>query len=269
LAALPRTIVTLTTDFGLADNYAGVMKGVILGINPDAHIVDITHDIRPYDVLEGALAIAQAYGYFPQRSIHVVVVDPGVGTARRPLMVSADNHHFIVPDNGVLSLVLARAGDATVRHITSTHYFLDPVSQTFHGRDVFAPCAGWLSRLVEPEKFGDIVTDCMKFTLPQPKKVGDKLLKGVVLRVDRFGTLMSNITPADAPELFTDTPPPFKIVVGKTEVTKLRAAYGDGQPGEVFGIVGSSGYLEIAANRASASQATGAVKGADVGVVLG
>jgi S-adenosyl-L-methionine hydrolase (adenosine-forming) len=122
---------------------------------------------------------------------------------------------------------------------------------------------------VAPEKFGDIVTDCVKFTLPQPKKVGDKLLKGVVLRVDRFGTLMTNITPADAPDLFTAVPLPFKIMVGKVEVTKMRAAYGDGQAGEVFGIVGSSGYLEIAANRASASQATGAVKGAEVGVVLG
>jgi S-adenosylmethionine hydrolase len=269
LAALPRTIVTLTSDFGLADNYAGVMKGVILGVNPEANIIDISHDIRPYDLLEGALAIAQAYGYFPQRSIHVVVVDPGVGSARRPLMVSADNHHFIAPDNGVLSLVLARAEDATIRHITSTHYFLEPVSQTFHGRDVFAPCAGWLSRQVEPEKFGDIVTDCVRFSLPQPKKIGEKLLKGVVLRVDRFGSLLTNITPADAPELFTATPPPFKIVVGKAEVIKFRAAYAEGQPGEVFGILGSSGYLEIAANRASASQATGAAKGAEVGVVFG
>jgi len=262
-------IVTLTTDFGLADNYAGVIKGVILTINPQAVLVDISHDIRPYDLLEGALAIAQAYRYFPPRTIHVVVVDPGVGSARRPLLTLADNHYFVAPDNGVLSLIFARAEDLLVRHITASHYFLEPVSQTFHGRDVFAPCAAWLSREVEAEKFGDPITDFVRFAFPPPKKVNERLLKGVVLRVDRFGSLMTNVTPADAPELFVENPPPFKIIVGKAEVTRLNTYYSESAPGEVFAILGSSGYLEISAYRASAAQALAAAKGAEVGVVFG
>ena len=265
---LARSIVTLTTDFGNADHYVGVLKGVILSINPEAHIVDICHDLRPYDVLDGAFAITQAYRYFPPRTVHLVVVDPGVGSSRRPILVSAGNHSFVAPDNGVLSLLYAREEAAIVRHITASHYFLEPVSQTFHARDVFAPIAAWLSRQVEPEKFGDLIEDFIRFQPPQPKKVNDRLLKGIVLRVDRFGTLTTNLTPADLPQLFTDTPPPFKIVIGKTEVTKLVTSYAHEAPGEVFAILGSSGYLEIAVNRASAAAAVGVGKGAEVGVVL-
>jgi S-adenosyl-L-methionine hydrolase (adenosine-forming) len=263
-----RSIVTLTTDFGLSDHYVGVMKGVILNTNPEVDLIDICHEVRPYDLLDGAFAIAHAYRYFPPRTIHMVIVDPGVGSARRPLLVSADNHYFIAPDNGVLSLVYARAEDLTVRHITSSHYFLEPVSQTFHGRDIFAPCAGWLSRHVEPEKFGDPIADFIRFTAPQPKKVNDRLLKGVVLRVDRYGSLMTNLTPADVPELFTENPPAFKIIVGKSEVTRIKGNYSQGAPGEVFAILGSSGYLEISANRGSAAQTLAVGKGAEVGVVL-
>ena len=269
MTGLARSIVTLTTDFGHADYYAGVIKGVILNINQEVDLVDICHDIRAYDVLEGALAIAQSYRYFPVRSIHVVVVDPGVGSARRPLLASAGGHYFIAPDNGVLSLIFAREEDPVIRHITASHYFLEPLSQTFHGRDVFAPVAGWLSRHVEVEKFGDPISDYARIAIPQPKRINEMLLKGVVLRVDRFGTLMTNITPADLPELFTETPPPFKIAVGKSEVTQLKSAYAQGAPGEVIAILGSSGYLEIATNRGSAAQALGVGKGAEVGVVLG
>ncbi|MBI2818249.1 MAG: SAM-dependent chlorinase/fluorinase [Acidobacteria bacterium] len=265
---MPRSIVTLTSDFGLTDAYAGVMKGVILSINPEVDVVDITHDVRPYDLLEGALAISQTYRYFPPRTIHMVIVDPGVGSARRPLLVSAANQYFIAPDNGVLSLVYAREEDVTVRHITAAHYFLEPVSHTFHGRDIFAPTAGWLSRHVETEKFGDIVTDHVRFTFPQPKKVNERLLKGVVLRVDRFGNLMTNVTPADVPQLFGENPPAFKVIVGKTEITRMFTAYSQGAPGEVFAILGSSGYLEIVSYRASAAQTLTVGKGAEVGVVF-
>ena len=261
--------MTLTTDFGLSDYYAGVMKGVILNVNPAVNVVDICHDIRAYDVLEGAFAIAQSYRYFPPNTIHVVVVDPGVGSARRPLLVSADRYYFIAPDNGVLSLIFAREEGVVVRHITASHFFLEPVSHTFHGRDIFAPVAGWLSRGIEAERFGEPIADFVRFTLPQAKRVNERLLKGVVVRVDRFGTLMTNLTPADLPELFTDNLPPFRFMVGKTEVTHLRQAYSQGAPGEVFVILGSSGYVEIAANRGSAAQTLGVGKGAEVGVVFG
>lgn len=265
---MARSIVTLTTDFGSSDHYVGVMKGVILNINPEAQIVDICHDISAYDVLEGAFAIAQAYRYFPPRTIHLVVVDPGVGTARRPLLVAADKYYFVAPDNGVLSLVYDREENALVRHITSTHYFLEPVSQTFHGRDVFAPIAGWLSRLVDSDKFGDPITDFVRFHVPPPKRVNERLLKGMVLRVDRFGTLVTNLTPEDLPQLFAENPPDFKIIIGKTEIARLKTTYAQGAPGEVFAILGSSGYLEISANRGSAAATLDVSKGAEVGVVL-
>src|SRR5689334_15374276 len=140
------------------------MKGVILNVNPEADIVDITHDIRAYDVLEAAYAVAQAYKYFPSRTVHLVVVDPGVGTTRRPLLVSAGTHQFVCPDNGVLSVVYANETEGlTVRAVDATHYYLEPVSNTFHGRDVFAPVAGWLSRRVEVEKFGEPITDYVRY----------------------------------------------------------------------------------------------------------
>jgi len=265
---LARAIVTLTTDFGSADPFVGILKGVILGINPEAEVVDLCHDIRPYDIMEAAYVIAQAYRYFPPRTIHIVLVDPGVGTARRPLLVSADRYIFVAPDNGVLSLIYAREQALYVRHITTSHYFLEPVSNTCHGRDIFAPVAGWLSRRVETEKFGDLITDYTRFAAPEPKRANGHLLKGVVVRVDRFGTLMTNLTPADLPELFRENPAPFKMVVGKAEITQLKTAYADGAQGEVFAILGSSGYLEIAANRASASQTLGVGRGAEVGVIL-
>ena len=266
---LARSIVTLTTDFGSSDYYVGVMKGVILNVNPEAEIVDICHDIRAYDVLEGAFAIAQAYSYFPPWTIHLVLVDPGVGSTRRPILVSTDRHLFIAPDNGVLSLVYAREENLTVRHIDASHYFLEPVSPTFHGRDIFSPVAGWLSRRVDADKFGEPITDFVQFSPPQPKRVNERLLKGVVIRVDRFGTLTTNLTPDDVPQLFTENPLPFKIIIGKSEVSKFQQTYAQGVPGEIFALLGSAGYLEIAANRASAADALGVGKGAEVGVVIG
>ncbi len=265
---MSRPLVTLTSDFGLLDHFVGTMKGVILGLNPDAMIVDICHDVRSYDILDGAFTIAQAYRHFPPRTIHLVVVDPGVGTQRRPILVRTDRHTFVCPDNGVLSLVMARE-EHSVRHVTAEHYFLNPVSGTFHGRDVFAPVAGWLSRGVEIEKFGDPVTDYIRFNAPKPKILNDRLVKGVVLKVDKFGNVITNFTPDDLPLLFKPDPPPFKIVAGKSEITKLNLAYASGAPGDLFAVVGSSGYLELATNRGAAARILGVDKGADVGVVFG
>ena len=140
-----RPTITLTTDFGTNDHYVGAMKGVILDITPDAQIVDISHAVQAFDVLDGALAISQAYSYFPNGTVHVVVVDPGVGTVRRPILASSDGYHFVAPDNGVLSMVYAKEERIHVRHVTSDHYFRTPVSQTFHARDIFAPVAAYLA----------------------------------------------------------------------------------------------------------------------------
>jgi S-adenosyl-L-methionine hydrolase (adenosine-forming) len=264
-----RPIVTLTTDFGLNDHFVGAMKGVILEIVPEAAIVDISHAVQAFDVLDGAIAISQAYSYFPTGTVHVVVVDPGVGTTRRPIIASSDGYHFVAPDNGVLSMIYAKEERIHVRHVTSDHYFRQPISHTFHGRDIFAPVAAYLAKQVDSHKFGDEIEDYVKFAAPRPKPAGENRIRAVVLKVDRFGNLITNVTPQDVPALFSEKPGAFKIVVGNKEVTEIRTSYAEGAAGQVFGILGSMGYLEIAANRAPANQITGANKGSEVSIVMG
>lgn len=262
-------IITLTTDFGLNDHFVGAMKGVLLETAPEAQIVDISHAVQPFDILDGALTISQAYSYFPSGTVHMVVVDPGVGTARRPIVVAGDRHMFVAPDNGVLSLVYAREERISVRHVTAEHYFLQPRSNTFHGRDIFSPVAAYLAKGIDPERLGEEISDYVRFAAPRPKPVDERTLRGVVLKVDRFGNLVTNITPTDLPKLFQAAPPPFKIAVGsKGQATRMCANYADGGPGEVFAILGSMGFLEIASNRGSASQMLGAGKGSEVNVVI-
>ena len=263
-----RPIITLTTDFGTNDHFVGAVKGVILDIVPEAAIVDISHAVQAFDVLDGAIAISQTYSLFPTGTVHMVVVDPGVGTTRRPIIASSDGYHFVAPDNGVLSMVYAKEERIHVRHVTSDHYFRQPVSNTFHARDVFAPVAAYLAKMVDSHKFGEEIQDYVKFAAPKPKSAGENKLRAVVLKVDRFGNLITNITPDDAPALFSGKTA-FKLVVGSKEITEIRTAYAEGAPGEVFAILGSMGYLEISANRAPAAQITGAGKGAEVNVQFG
>lgn len=262
-------IVTLTTDFGLTEHYVGAMKGVISSINPQARIVDITNGVQSFDVLDGAIAISQSYHYFPPYTVHLVVVDPGVGGPRRPILAIAGQHYFVGPDNGVLSLVYEREERLSVRHITSDHYFRQPVSTTFHGRDVFAPVASYLSKGVEITKFGEVITDFVRFAAPRPRAAGPNQWKGVVLKIDKFGNLITNFTAKDIPQLFDAAPPAFKITVGKAEVTQIRTSYSQGTQGEIFAVVGSTGFLEVCTNRGPASRVVGAEKGNEVSVVLG
>jgi len=267
---LARTsLITLITDFGAADHLVGTIKGVILNINPDVEIVDICHQIGSYDIFDAAFTLAQSYRFFPSDTIHLVVVDPGVGTARRPILARTMNYKFVAPDNGVLSLIYEREESVEVRHVTSDHYFLNPVSNTFHGRDIFAPIVGWLSKWVEVDKFGEPITDFAKFSSPKPKRVNDNLIKGVALKVDKFGNIITNLTPEDVPQLFAENPPPFKIIINQQEITSLNLAYSMGKPSEVFAIVGSSGFIEICTNRGSAAKVLNASRGAEVGVLVG
>src|SRR5579859_639196 len=245
------------------------MKGVIYGINPAVVTVDITNSVQSFDVLDGAIAISQGYSYFPKDTIHMVIVDPGVGGPRKPILATVGQHIFLAPDNVVLSLVYDREERVSVRHITASHYFLQPVSPTFHGRDIFAVIAGYLSKGVEVAKFGEEISDYIRFAAPRPKATGPNAWKGLVLKVDKFGNLITNFTPKETPELFQPTAPAFKITVGKAEITKVRPSYVEGTQGEAFAIVGSSGFLEISVNRGSAAQTTGAQKGNDVSVVIG
>jgi len=261
-------IITLTTDFGLNDHFVGTVKGVILEIVPEATIVDISHSVQAFDILDGALALAQSYSYFPAGTVHMVVVDPGVGSTRRPMIASSDRHHFVAPDNGVLSLMYAREERIHVRTISSDHYFLQPISNTFHARDIFAPVAAYLAKGVDSQKFGDEVEDFVRFNAPRPKPTNANSFRGVVLKVDRFGNLITNFTAQDVPALFEEQVPPFKIVVGKSEVTSMKTSYSEGAPGEIFAIQGSMGYLELASNRSSAAQMAAIGKGAEVNLAL-
>jgi len=264
-----RQVVTMTSDFGLSEHFVGAMKGVILGINPEAVIVDISHNVNSYDIFDAAFTLAQSYRFFPSDTIHMIVVDPGVGTARRPILARTMEYKFVAPDNGVLSLIYEREEALEVRHVTADHYFLNPVSNTFHGRDIFAPVVGWLSKGVEIDKFGDPITDFAKFTPPKPKQINENLMKGVVLKVDKFGNIITNLTPQDVPQLFSENPPQFKIIVNQQEITRLNLSYSMGKAQEIFAIVGSSGFLEICTNRGSASKTLNVARGAEIGVMMG
>ena len=255
-------IITLTTDYGTNDHLVAVLKGVILRINPDVQIVDITHGVTPFDLLDGATVIANAYPYFPPRTIHVVVVDPGVGTDRRPLIVSGQNQYFLAPDNGVLSGVYEKEQNFLVRHLTAEHYFLHPVSKTFHGRDVFAPVAGWLSKNWQPGSMGEEITDFKRFALPRPKEA-DGLLKGVVLKVDSFGNLITNFRGEDLPASSIEKGE-INLQVGSHAVSKLLPTFAHGNAGEAIAYVGSSGNLEIGVNKGSASKTLGLGRGTPV-----
>lgn len=255
-------IITLTTDYGTNDHLVGTLKGVILKINPDVTIVDITHQVTPFDLLDGALAIGAAYSYFPARTIHVVVVDPGVGTARRPLLVTSENQYFVAPDNGVLSLVYERDPSVVVRHANVEHYYLQPLSNTFHGRDVFAPVAAWLSKSGQTASMGDVIEDYKKFGMPRPKET-DGVLKGVVLRVDGFGNLVTNFRPEDLSEEARKDGK-ADLAVGTHPVPRLVSTFALGGAGEAVAYVGSSGYLEIAVNKGNAARSLGVGRGAPV-----
>jgi S-adenosyl-L-methionine hydrolase (adenosine-forming) len=260
---LANAIITLTTDYGTNDHLVGTLKGVILKINPDVTIVDITHNVTPFDLLDGALAIGSAYSYFPSKTVHVVVVDPGVGTERRPLLVSATNQYFVAPDNGVLSVIYEREQESlVVRHANVEHYYLQPVSKTFHGRDIFAPVASWLTKGWQTPSMGDEISDYKKFAMPRPKEA-DGAMKGVVLRADTFGNLITNFRSEDLPEsALADGS--IKFQVGNQAVTRLVETFAQGNNGEAFAYVGSSGYIEIGINKGNASRTLSLGRGTPV-----
>ena len=256
-------IITLTTDYGTNDHLVGTLKGVILKINPDVTIVDITHNVTPFDLLDGALAVGSAYAYFPPKTVHLVVVDPGVGTERRPLLVSAANQYFVAPDNGVLSVIYEREPEGlVVRHANAEHYYLQPVSKTFHGRDIFAPVAAWLTKGWQTSGMGDEIENYKRFALPRPKEV-DGLVKGVILRADAFGNLITNLRQEDLPESAASDGS-IKLQVGTQSVTRLVETFAQGNGTEPFAYLGSSGFVEIGVNKGSAARTLGLGRGTAV-----
>lgn len=264
-----RPVVAMTTDFGEQDHFVGVMKAVILKINPEAVLVDVNHQVSSYDIREGAFTLAQSYHYFPPETVHLVVVDPGVGSERRPILLRTRNYTFVAPDNGVLSFIYEREAKCEVRHVTDESYFLKPVSKTFHGRDIFAPVAAWLSTGVPPGAFGQVITDYVHTAGLRPQWKHRGLLQGVVIKLDKFGNLITNIRPEDVPELFTTTPPPFRMLINGREITNLYASFARGEAGEVFTIIGSSGYFEVVTNQGSAAEILQANRDTEVELVIG
>ncbi len=262
-------IVTLTTDFGLSDHFVGTMKGVILRINPGAQFVDICHQLNSYDILGAGLTLALSYPYFPDGTVHLAIVDPGVGSSRRAIVARTSRFLFVAPDNGLLSFVYEREPDVEVREITAERYFLKPVSQTFHGRDIFAPVAGWLSKGVAVEEFGEQITNYYRLDIPRPRRIGARQVQGVVLKWDHFGNLITNLAPQVIPELFSKPVPEFRLTIQGQVVTRLYSSYSSGAAGEVFSILGSSGYLEVCMNRASAAVTLQAAPGAEFTLTLG
>jgi S-adenosylmethionine hydrolase len=259
---MAKAILTLTTDFGVADHFVGVMKGVILSICPQAQIVDISHGVAPFAIAEGAYLIAQAYPYFSKNTVHVVVVDPGVGSARRPIVVEAAGQYFVAPDNGVLEMIYAREKHQ-VRAITDSRIFLQPVSQTFHGRDIFAPAAAHLAAGTPPAKMGKRIIDYARKPFTTPRSAGRNRWCGCVLHIDRFGNLVTNLQASDFPNLKR-----FVIEVSGKRVTTRARTYAEGRPGELLVITGSTGYLEISVNQGSAAKLVGCQPGSSVEITL-
>ncbi len=258
-------LITLLTDFGLHDHYVGVMKGVIYNINPQARVVDICHEVRPQDILQAAFLLKASYSYFPKRTLHVVVVDPEVGTARRPILVSTESYYFIAPDNGVLSYIYQIEPVGEVRELNAAHYFLNRISQTFHGRDIFAPVAAWLSRGVAPSSLGDLITDYKKLHIPLPTLLKEDILKGRILYIDRFGNLVSNITQQDFTAHLEKSPHKrFIIRIGDRNLTKLCQSYAEGSEKELIALFGSSDHLEFSLNKGNAAKTLGIHVGAEV-----
>ena len=281
-----RNIIALLTDFGLADAYVGIMKGVMLDINPTAYFVDISHQVPPQDVRTAAFLLGTAYPYFPKDTVYLVIVDPGVGGPRRAVALATPKAFFVAPDNGVLSYVLSSeqqeipsTGVPTTEdpfttmvevpltpplravHLTDPRWWRPEISATFHGRDIFAPVAAHISRGVPLEEIGMPIDRLLAFPIPRPRRMPDGTLEGRIIHIDRFGNLITNIMRADLPE------GPVVVVLGRQSVVGLSRSYADGQ--ELVALIGSAGHLEIAVPNGSAADRLGARVGDIVRVVRG
>jgi len=258
-------MIALLTDFGTRDHYAGTMKGVALGICPDATLIDITHDVPAHDVLAGALELAAAYKYFPAGTVFLVVVDPGVGSARRGIAAESGDFKFVAPDNGVLTAVLDEHPAKKIVELSERRYARPTVSRTFEGRDRFAPAAAWLAKGIELSALGRSAAAVHRLDIPQPTVDEDRVV-GEVLRVDRFGNLITNIDRRTFDKVSTG---PLDIRIGSFQVSKVISTYADAGPGDICALFGSSDHLEIAANGASASDALNLGRGAPVQIARG
>ena len=270
------SLLVFTTDFGLSDSYAGVMKGVALGINPGLSLIDLTHQVAPQNVFQGAFALGVSYRYFPSHAIHVAVVDPGVGTARRPIMLQTPHGSFVAPDNGLLSRVLddlmpcspVTSGPVDLPpeirafHLTNPEFWLPPVSSTFHGRDIFTPVAAHLSLGVPPERMGE-PTDVLEYLpIPQPR-VEAEAIRGEVTYGDTYGNLISNISQQLIEGRAID-----EIRIRGRSIARLSRTFNDRPAADLVALVGSHGYLEVAVPNGSAAATLSAGPGEPISVTF-
>lgn len=264
---MPRPIITLTTDFGYCGPLTGIMKGIILGINPDARIVDITHGVEKYSIREAAITIGMSYSQFPSRTIHVVVTDPGVGSSRRPILVSTEDYHFIGPDNGVFSVIYNEAQRLEVIHLTAEHYFLPERSMTFHGRDIFAPVAAWLSKGTAIANLGEPVSDYVKIHIPAPSMPTKNTIEGEIIYIDHFGNAISNIRYSDLALLIDQVNKKGLKVVMKGKQIEIKEYYSQAEDRGLYAILNSMNYLELFVYRGDASKEHNINIGDSIGVI--
>ncbi|MBA3010928.1 MAG: SAM-dependent chlorinase/fluorinase [Proteobacteria bacterium] len=245
--------IVLLTDFGLKDAFVGILKGVILSINPFGNIIDLSHGVRPQDLLHGGFLLSTAMGYFPSDTIFCVVVDPGVGGSRRPILIRTKNYFLVGPDNGVLWQAARKNGIEVVLHLNRTSYFLSPLSSTFHGRDIFAPVAAHLSCGLAMEKLGEPVYDPIPLDLPIPEKKGDRLIL-TILDIDIYGNITLNIS---LDELRSFVGNQFWLEAGSARISKIYETYAQAEDRQPFLLAASSGFLEIAVKKGNAAKQLG------------
>lgn len=253
-------LITLTTDFGLVDGFVGILKGVILSINPEAQCIDITHDVGRQDVVGGAFVLANSVPFFPEAAIHLCVIDPGVGSTRRAIAVQLRETLYVGPDNGVLSLAIAeqrsRLPEVQPRAIelNKPFYWLSRISSTFHGRDIFSPCAAHLSRGIPLQELGTAIDNWMTLAPSRPTRRSDGTLLGHVIYIDHYGNIVSDIAEKELAPLGTDE---ISVEIGGREIRGLAKSYSDVEPEEFTALVGSPWKLEIAQREGNAAEALG------------
>lgn len=268
----PHPVVALLTDFGLQDGYVGIMKGAILKINPSVQIVDLCHSAEPYDIFGAAYILSSAYRYFPSGTVHVAVVDPGVGSSRRIICLKTKDYIFLAPDNGILSLIAAHDNPEVITEVTNNEYFLPEISNTFHGRDIFAPVAAHLANGISALEFGKKISRIREIEIPVPVLSSNSVLTAEVIYIDRFGNIVTNIDSSVLEKIkFTANGKyadkintirgRFSIVIANRKIERISKSYSEVKNGELAALFGSSGYLEIAANKDSAKELLNVRKG--------
>jgi S-adenosylmethionine hydrolase len=246
-----KPVVTLLTDFGTKDHYVASMKGVILNINPQCLLIDITHQVSPHDIREGAFILANAYSYFPKGTIHLCVVDPGVGGIRKPILLVTQDYYFVGPDNGLFTMITRKEGVKQIIALDRQKFHLSKVSTTFHGRDIFAPVAAHLSLGVKPNAFGHKIDSLARVGFKGPF-IKEGRLSGEILHVDAFGNLVSNVDEGKFSRFVQGRP--FFIRAERKTIRGLKKGYWEGKKGEPMALFGSSGFLEISVREGSAQK---------------